>query len=278
MRGLLVVAAIVAATQLAQAADMPDVPVLRGAISDGLSSSSVNWQGYYVGGQVGYGSSDENFARTPSTAPLLQRLLANTIIENEMGVSGWPIGPFGKATSRSSGWGAFGGYNSQWDDVVIGVEASYLHGGFGGSFQPLPVRRIQTLSDTNIHDVSSSSLASISISDILTLRARGAYQCGIFLPYMFGGVALGNADISRSATVIDNATTTPAPGVALPPVRYFTQETLHSHLLYGYSAGLGVDMMLYHGLFARAEWEYVRFTSSVDTSINTVRLGLGYKF
>jgi opacity protein-like surface antigen len=52
----------------------------------------------------------------------------------------------------------------------------------------------------------------------------------------------------------------------------------HSHLIYGYSAGLGVDMMLYHGLFARAEWEYVRFTTSVDTSINTVRLGLGYKF
>jgi opacity protein-like surface antigen len=28
----------------------------------------------------------------------------------------------------------------------------------------------------------------------------------------------------------------------------------------------------------RAEWEYVRFTSSVDTSVNTVRAGLGYKF
>jgi opacity protein-like surface antigen len=28
----------------------------------------------------------------------------------------------------------------------------------------------------------------------------------------------------------------------------------------------------------RAEWEYVRFTSNVDTSINTVRAGLGYKF
>ena len=36
--------------------------------------------------------------------------------------------------------------------------------------------------------------------------------------------------------------------------------------------------MLVGGLFLRAEWEYVRFTSSVDTSINTVRAGLGYKF
>ncbi len=36
--------------------------------------------------------------------------------------------------------------------------------------------------------------------------------------------------------------------------------------------------MLYGGLFARAEWEYVRFTGPIDTNINTVRGGLGYKF
>ena len=53
---------------------------------------------------------------------------------------------------------------------------------------------------------------------------------------------------------------------------------MHNHLVYGYSAGLGVDVNLVGGLFMRAEWEYVRFTSSVDTSINTVRAGLGYKF
>jgi len=28
----------------------------------------------------------------------------------------------------------------------------------------------------------------------------------------------------------------------------------------------------------RAEWEYLRFTTTVDTNINTVRAGLGYKF
>jgi opacity protein-like surface antigen len=28
----------------------------------------------------------------------------------------------------------------------------------------------------------------------------------------------------------------------------------------------------------RAEWEYIRFTSSVDTNINTVRAGVGYRF
>ena len=32
------------------------------------------------------------------------------------------------------------------------------------------------------------------------------------------------------------------------------------------------------GLFMRAEFEYLRFTSTVDTSVSTARLGLGYKF
>jgi opacity protein-like surface antigen len=52
----------------------------------------------------------------------------------------------------------------------------------------------------------------------------------------------------------------------------------HNHLIYGYSAGLGVDVNLIGGLFARFEYEYIRFTASVDTSINTARAGLGYKF
>ena len=55
-------------------------------------------------------------------------------------------------------------------------------------------------------------------------------------------------------------------------------DAVHNHLVYGYTGGLGVDVNLVGGLFMRAEWEYIRFTSTVETSINTVRAGLGYKF
>ena len=45
-------------------------------------------------------------------------------------------------------------------------------------------------------------------------------------------------------------------------------DAVHNHLIYGYTAGLGVDVNLLGGLFMRAEWEYVRFTSrSTPTSI-----------
>jgi opacity protein-like surface antigen len=96
---------------------------------------------------------------------------------------------------------------------------------------------------------------------------------------LFGGVALGNADITRSATVRDFLT--PGPGNLQPggPVTPLSAtEAQHNHLIYGYSAGLGVDVNLIGGLFLRAEWEYIRFTAAVDTNINTVRAGLGYKF
>jgi opacity protein-like surface antigen len=56
----------------------------------------------------------------------------------------------------------------------------------------------------------------------------------------------------------------------------------HEHLIYGYTAGLGVDINLVGNLFMRAEWEYVRFATNLlnvtDPHLNTVRAGLGYKF
>ena len=62
MRRFVLATAMCGAAYGAQAADMPDLPILRGSFTDGLNTSRVNWQGFYVGGQGGYGSSDENFS------------------------------------------------------------------------------------------------------------------------------------------------------------------------------------------------------------------------
>jgi outer membrane immunogenic protein len=94
---------------------------------------------------------------------------------------------------------------------------------------------------------------------------------------VFGGFALGNADIARSVTVHDAVSATLS-GPFSPLATLFATDAVHNHLIYGYTAGLGIDINLVGGLFLRGEWEYVRFTSAVDTSINTVRAGLGYKF
>ena len=274
MRRFWLAAVMIGAACSAHAADMPDLPILRGSYTDGLTPPLVNWQGFYVGGQAGYGSSDENFSG--SNANMLAALLDHNVIQ-EMQVSQWNLG-LGKQSSRSSAYGAFAGYNWQWDDVVVGLEASYVHGNFGGSSRASKALVSGTaLSDGAFHSVAVDSSASIAISDMATFRARAGYAWGCFLPYMFGGFALGNADISRSVTVHDAVSATIS-GPFTPLATLNATDAVHNHLVYGYTGGLGVDVNLIGGLFVRAEWEYVRFTSSVDTSINTVRAGLGYKF
>nr|WP_041757025.1 outer membrane beta-barrel protein [Bradyrhizobium sp. ORS 278] len=275
MRSLVVVVSVCGMVSVAQAADLSDLPILRGSMTEGLNSSRVNWDGYYAGVQGGYGSSDENF--NGSTSTMTAAVLANTLIESQMQVSSWNMN-LGKQSSRSSGFGGFVGYNSQWDDVVLGVEASYLHGKFGGMTSSTRALVSGTaLTDGNYHSVTSTQSSQISIKDMATIRGRAGYALGCFLPYAFFGLALGNADIGQTVTVQDSVSATQLGAyTALQPLS--ANNIQHNHLIYGYSAGLGVDVNLVGGLFARAEYEYIRFTSTVDTSVNTVRAGLGYKF
>ena len=277
-RFLSVLAAMICgAVSGAHAADLPDMPILRG--TQGLSTPTVNWQGFYVGGQAGYGSSSEYF--NGSNANLLAVVTSGSVAQQIPGVAQFnPI--FGQQTDRSWGYGVFGGYNSQWDDVVIGLEASYMHGPFGGTsaaagefFSATP------LSDNLFHHAVLMSSTSMSITDMATFRARAAYVWGCFLPYMFGGFALGNADIVRSAVLLDSVSVNQGgPFSQLPPSS--ASLGAHDHLIYGYTAGLGVDINLVGNLFMRAEWEYVRFATNLvnvtDPHLNTVRAGLGYKF
>ncbi len=273
MRSLMVAVSVVGMVSAAQAADLPDLPILRGGLTEGLATSRVNWDGYYVGVQGGYGSSDENF--NGSTKAMTAALLANTMEEAEMQVSSWNAG-LGKQSSRSSGFGGFAGYNSQWDDVVLGVEGSYMHGKFGGASTATRPPLVMKLSDGLYHAVGLTSSSQISISDMASIRGRAGYAMGCFLPYAFFGVALGNANIGQSVTINEWVSATGSNYIQMAPIS--ADNTQHNHLIYGYSAGLGVDVNLAGGLFARAEYEYIRFTSTVDTSINTARLGLGYKF
>jgi outer membrane immunogenic protein len=271
MRRILLAAVMFGAASGAQAADWPDLPILRG--TQGLTTATVNWQGYYIGGQGSFGTSDMNF--TGSTRTVAAALLANTSIEAGGRVSDWPVGG-GKVSTHGHGYGAFAGYNGQWDDVVLGLEANYVHGKFGGSATGTMARSFVDPAGF-LDDITYTSTSSIAISDMGTLRIRGGYAVGSFLPYMFGGVALGQANITKTARITGTQDNLSAPFQTIN-VNLSATDGIYSHLIYGYSAGLGVDVMLAAGLFLRAEWEYVRFASSVDTSVNTVRAGLGYKF
>ncbi|HLJ01041.1 MAG TPA: outer membrane beta-barrel protein [Bradyrhizobium sp.] len=265
MRRVVLAAMLFATAMSAQAADMPDF--LRGSL--GGAASTVNWQGFYVGGQAGTGTSDMNF--NGATQNIAAQLLAGTAIDEGGRISSLPLG--GKISVHGNGFGGFAGYNGQWTDVVLGMEFSYLHGKFGGSATDSASRFFTDALGFN-DSVTYRSTSTVAISDMGTLRIRGGYAIDRFLPYLFGGIALGQANIVNTAEISGTQT------MAFLNIPFDVRATdgRFAHFIYGYSAGLGVDINLIGGLFARAEWEYVRFTSQVDTNVNTVRAGLGYKF
>jgi opacity protein-like surface antigen len=272
MRRFLLAAVILGAAASAQAADMPDF--LRGSFTAPVART--NWQGYYIGGQASYGAADMDFSN--SGQDLLKKLLNNVDIEQQFDISSWPLQS--KTNTQNSGFGGFAGYNGQWTDVVVGVEINYVHGKFFNSSKGDQTRTFSFPTDyqTTAHLSSSSAM---TITDFGSFRVRGGYALGCFLPYMFGGVALGQANISRQAEygIFYHYVGTQLPPLPnIGPSRASLADDANSHFIYGYSGGFGIDMMLFANLFVRAEWEYMRFTAPVDTTVNTVRAGIGYKF
>lgn len=273
MRRLVVAMIVAGAAQAAQAADLPDFSALRGPV--GISRGVVNWQGFYAGGQASYGSSDMNFAN--STKSLVSRQLQFASIEQSGQVSQWPI--LGRQSQQGHGFGGFVGYNNQWDDVVLGIEANYTHGNFGGtangSLGFVFADVITTPAPGYTDNITYSASSQFRITDSGSVRVRAGYAWNNFLPYAFGGVALGRADVVRSALISGTQTN---PNATTLNVNIPASEAQNGRFIYGYAAGLGVDMMLFGNVFARAEWEYLKYAGPVDTSINTARVGLGYKF
>jgi opacity protein-like surface antigen len=276
MRRLVLVAMMVGVAQGALAADMPDFPPLRGFVSDAPRTTRTNWEGFYVGGQAGYSAADMDF--TGATRGLAAQLLFGTSIENEGHVSTWPI--LGKASGHGKGFGGFAGYNWQWDDAVVGVEVNYTYGGVSG-YSSGSMQRFLTTSNGYTNDITYDGTASLNVKQMGTARVRGAYSYNGMLPYMFGAASFGIADMTKSVHIFGNQHNGSLP-IGDPfrdvPFDLSATEIHNDRLIVGFGGGTGVDILLVGGLFARAEYEFVRFVSPANVSIHTGRVGAGYKF
>jgi outer membrane immunogenic protein len=302
MRRLLVAGFIaVTGAQGALAADPSDLPILRGSFQDAPRAYRTNWQGLYVGGHVGYSIHDFDFSNT--TVGLQQFLVRESIFADSVG--DWQL--LGTSNKRSTGFGGFAGYNAQYEDVVIGLEANYTHfnSAWGSSSAALsrvianPVGANPPPNHSYEYNVTLSGDASARVNDLLTIRGRGGYMMGSFMPYAFGGLALGLIDLNRSAAVtisqfdLYNATVQVGVDIAGNPVlgqearRDFLgsstvskTENQKNLLTFGFAVGAGFEYMLMSNIFMRAEYEYAQLTTAKDTIIqlNTGRLGIGAKF
>ncbi len=212
-----------------------------------------------------------------SAKGLIGQQLNNVDLQSQFNISSWPL--LHNASDQGSGFGGFAGYNAQWEDVVIGFEASYVHGKFFGASSGSQSRSFSYPTDY-FSTATISAASSTEITDYGSARARLGYAVNNFLPYMFGCVALGRANTYRSAsttTFYQYTGTNPALG-DIGPTTTTSSDIRNGHWTYGYSAGAGVDVKMVGGLFLRAEYEYLKFVGVVNTSVNTVRGGVGYQF
>jgi outer membrane immunogenic protein len=289
MRGLLVAAVVFGTVSAARAADLPDFPALRGSFTP---PPVRNWAGWYVGGQVGYSSANVDLGH--ASAGLTNFMLRNTVIAAPVS----ELTLFGKQNAQNPGFGGFVGRNWQWDDIVYGLEANYVYlNNLRASAVNAMSRRIDNPGGTSLpaghtdrFDITLAGAASLQIKDVTSLRGRLGWATGDFLPYIFGGLAVGRLAVSRSASVTSQETDVfdgvdfgGAPIHTETPLSFLSlsqAEARNNNYTLGYVGGLGTEVMLYGNLFARAEWEYIRFTTikNMASSMNSARLGVGYKF
>jgi outer membrane immunogenic protein len=265
---------------VAQGASAADLPILRGSYVEPISRSRPVWQGFYIGGHYGYSSHDFDFSKT--TGALQTAILRDYAVFADIRVN--PL-LAGTANVRMSGFGGFAGYNWQWDDAVVGVEANYTHfGAKTGSSSIVQMTRafVPAVGPTpppgRTYDLTLRADAAARVNDLVTLRARGGYSMGGFMPYAFAGLAFGLIDIQRSTTLTqgdyDN-------GVRINTTTLENRSENQENLLtFGFNAGIGFEYLLMQNIFLRAEYEYVQLPLAKDTVIqlNTGRVGLGAKF
>jgi len=282
LRSLLCGVVLIGVAGEACAADMPDF--LRGSQTVMSAPNTRRWDGVYVGGQASYSMASTDF--TTVVNALVSFALRNSVIQDQVA----NFTTLSKQETTNTGFGGFVGYNWQFDQAIVGVEGNYTHTSLFMSSSDSLSRSI--LNDTGApagHDytynMTVTGTASAHLTDFGTFRVRGGYDAGMFMPYMFGGLAVGRADVVRSATVTgtltDSFTVLGVPqsvtsGLILPGQQIEAKTTY----LYGWTAGLGLDMCVYAGLFVRAEWEWVQFApiNGINLHTNTVRTAIAYKF
>jgi outer membrane immunogenic protein len=283
MRRLLLAAMMFGAVSGAQAADMPDF--LRGTLP-ASSAPTRNWDGWYAGGQVGESWANTDYRNTATTQT--NDLFRNTSLAGPAS----ELNVLGKVNEQSTAFGGFVGRNWQFDDVVLGVEANYnylssLKSSTGGTIGPIQVAEpglILGPGQTAVDGVTLKGASALQVKDEITFRGRAGWATGDFLPYMFGGLAVGRMDVSSTVSSSVQRTIFNADGTSnsfpLPQFALTSTVAKTNAFVAGWTAGLGFEYMVWSNIFLRAEWEYIGFASIQNTTVteNSVRAGLGYKF
>lgn len=282
----------------ALAADL-DYGVLRGYDDDYPAPAPIiDWSGFYVGGHGGYSSAALGFGN--AFQAIVENDLRYSLAEGDLHASQLLAARGIHATGSS--YGVFAGINYQFDEVVVGLEADYTFFSKNGTTSD-QISRFTTLSNGYYGAVGLTGQASTQIQDFGTVRGRIGYAFGNFLPFVTGGLAVGQAVVSNSVTIrnygYDQATfaanqtngtrnyvdrygyavfdpNNPALGVPLPRTYNTTKKVVTA----GVAVGAGLEYAITPNFILRGEYQYVMFNDfqGRKAELNTVRGGAAIKF
>jgi len=275
VRGLLLSTMLVSG---AQAADY-----LRGAFGEpsyrapAQSSASYDWSGYYFGGTGNWSAAN----------------IRSSSMGTQLALAGFPhlsgtnniasLVNFPNGTARGTGYGAFVGYNTMWDDVVIGVEVDYNRTKVNYETALIPIARTVDGNATQRYGtVLSSGNQKVTIKDYGLARVRIGAAYGRFLPYITFGAGL--ASIETKGTLVGSTTeynldTTNNVWVQGGTLNVNVSRK-NAKTSWGYAFGAGLDVSLIDNVFLRGHWEYASFggNNSTRVDMHTLKAGAGVKF
>ncbi len=226
-----------------------DLDILRGTESVG-AATFPRWSGFYFGGQVNYSDGSATFNN--ATQPLLAFSLRELALEEDVMPSSWPV--LGSGTSSSTGFGGFVGYSTQWQDLILGLEANYTHSPFTVTATDVADRARRHGGSGISYSVNVDGSGSLQRDRLRLLRARAGWVFNNYLPYGFAGVAVGPRQLHRhhpgrrtterqDCPVADHSL---RPGHPPTCVDYsFSNSAGKTNtILYGFAVGGGVDVAL----------------------------------
>jgi len=255
---LAVVACVSAAalTGTALAADLPaPVPAAPApaAVVVTAPPALFDWSGLYIGANLGFGSGDFDGLLVPTGTLPTDTPVA--VADAWSGVLG----------------GVQVGYNAQMGGIVFGAEADFAFTdidydimGTGRAPGPGPLDNARAVDPATI---PAGYFAHAEIDWLATVRARLGYAFDRVLPYVTGGVAFADVDITAGD---DDASAT------------------DSNLHVGWTVGVGLEYAATHALSVKAEYLFVDLGEETyfdagnafafETELHIGRIGINYRF
>ncbi len=273
---LLILLVILGMASPALAADY-DLPILRGSSQPPAPVLSVGpatftrWSGFYFGGDISLSSAYSDFEH--ATQPLIENSLQFTTVESSDHPSRIKVLNTGNAVA--AGGGAFLGYNTQWQDLILGVEATYTHVNLNTTASSVAGGVGRLFPDVSTA-VNVSGSGNLDLTDYGTARGRAGYVVGNLLPYGFIGMAVGRASYNVNTNVVAQQTS----GGVTQTFFFPNSVGQNNAVLWGYTVGAGLDWALTPNILVRGEFEFVQFApiSNISIAVATGRVGAGFKF